>query len=135
MSITASRLYGLYIHNLTSSHSDKDIAHDSVHKFLKQSQPLAYEFGDVIVLKPNNDIGQMVYDIMAKNGFMVEFIEPNQLYRLLDSMVVHYVFVDEFMEQSVVEKFIYDWEISNKLTLADLRYTRYIKTYFVKKGT
>jgi len=130
-----SRLYGLYIHNLTSSHSDKDIALDSVHKFLNQTPPLAYEFGDVVVLKPNNEIGKMVYDIMRKGGYIVELIEPNQLYRLLDSMVVHYVFVDEYMEQPLVEKFIYDWEISNRLTLADLRYTRYIKTYFVKKET
>ncbi len=126
-----SRLYGLYIHNL-SKIDDAGIALEAMTKFLDEKPPLAYEYGDVIVLKPDNDIAKLIHDVMVKGGFIVDYIEPNQLYRLIDAMVLHYVFVDNFMEQSEVEQYVYDWEISNRLTLADLRYTRYIKTFFMQ---
>lgn len=98
---------------------------------MRQKPPLKYEYGDVLILKPDNDIANIIYPIITKNGFVADFIAPNQLYRIIDSMVVHYIFTDKFIEQVEAEKFIYDWEISNRLTMADLRYTRYIQTYFI----
>jgi len=133
--MNTTRLYGLYIHNLTKTHSDRDIALESINKFMTQKPPLQYEYGDVLILQPENDIAHIIYPIVVKNGFVADFIAPNQLYRLMDSVVVHYIFVDEFMNQKAVEKFVYDWEISNRLTMADMRYTRYLQTYFIPKKT
>ncbi len=130
-SSTHSRLYGLYIHNLTKK-PDRDIALDTVNKFLMEKPPFNYEYGDVVVLEPHNEVGKIVSDILSQHGFIIQFIAPNQLYTLMDRLVMHYLFTNDFISQDKSEKFIYDWEISNRLTLADLRHTRYIRTYFVK---
>jgi len=130
---SSSRLYGLYIHNLTNTLDDRSIALETISKLMGELPPMRYEYGDVLVLLPDDDRSDIISEICEKNGFMVEMIHPNQLYRLVDSLVVHYVFVSTMVEQSVIERFIYDWEISMGLTQADMRYTRYIKTFFMKK--
>jgi len=130
--IKDSRLYGLYIHNLTTI-ENRDIALEAVNRFMQERPPMRHEYGDVIALLPDNEIAMIIGEIFERNGFIVQEIHPNQLYRLLDSMVVHYIFVDEFMNQEDVEQFIFDWETSMRLTQADMRYTRYLKTFFMKK--
>lgn len=137
-----SRLYGLYIHNLTNGKSDnRQLALETVNIFLQEVPPMRYEYGDVLVLMPemyNDDdelddmsmISAYMEQICSSNGLIVDRIHPNQLYRLNDSFVVHYIFTDGFVEQQVTEKHVYDWERSMGLTQADMRYTRYIKTFF-----
>jgi len=123
----------LYIHNLTNITS-RDIALKSFDKFLQERPPMKYEYGDVVVLMPDNEIGDIFSNIGEKHGFIMDKIHPNQLYRLRDSFVVHYVFVDEFVEQHVSEEFVYNWEVSMGLTEQDMRHTRYIKTFFMEYG-
>lgn len=125
-----SRLYGLYIHNLTK-HPNKTIALETISKFLAETPPLKYEYGDVVVVQPDNEIGNIMRAVLSKNGFITEIIAPNQLYRLMDRLIMHYVFTDKMISQQQSEKFVYDWEISMKLSPSDLRHTRYIKTFFM----
>ncbi len=125
-----SRLYGIYIHNMTT-HDHRTIALEVVNKFMQEKAPLKYEYGDVLALQPNHLISEMVAEIMGKNGYIVQMIAPNQLYRLMDRLVVHYVFTQELITQQESERHVYDWEVSHRMTLADLRHTRFIKTFFM----
>lgn len=131
--LTPSRLYGIYIHNLTTM-TDREVALDAVNRLLHEKPPMRYEYGDVLVLLPDNEIGDIVETICHKNGFITERIAPNQLYRLLDSMVVHYVYVDVSKSPSPkeVDNFILDWEVSMRLTEQDQRKTRILRTFFMK---
>ncbi len=130
-----SKLYGIYIHNLTTM-SDREIALESVDRLLREVPPLRYEYGDVLALEPDTVVTDMIREICEKNGFIVDTIAPNQLYRLIDSMVLHYVFVNtdniELAKSDNVDKHIINWEISMGLTEADQRYTRIIKTFFMQ---
>lgn len=134
-----SRLYGLYIHNLTKGMDNRQIALEAVDRFLDEKPPMKYEYGDVIVLMEDHDkypdqciVADMIYEIFERNGFIVDKIHPYQLYRLLDSIVVHYIFVDDFIEQDKSEEYISKWEKDMGLDKSDLRYTRYLKTFFMK---
>ncbi len=131
--ITPSRLYGIYIHNLTTM-TDREIALDTVHRLLQEAPPMKYEEGDVLVLLPDNEVGDMIQLICDKNGFITERIAPNQLYRLLDSMVVHYVYVDASTPPSKkeVDDVVFNWEIEQGLTEQDQRNTRILRTFFMK---
>lgn len=130
---TPSRLYGIYIHNLTAM-TNKEVALDAVHRLLQERPPMKYEYGDVLVLLPDNEIADTVELICDRNGFMVERIAPNQLYRLLDSMVVHYVYVNvsDNHSQKDIDDIIYAWEEAEGLTEQDQRNTRILKTFFMK---
>jgi len=127
-----ARLYGLYSHNLSKVDA-RVIGLRTVENFLKEVSPFKYEYGDVLVLEEDNEIGEIIGEVVTKMGYVIDFIAPNQLYRLMDRLVMHYIFTDEYITQKQSESFVHDWEISMGLDKSDLRYTRYIKTFFINK--
>lgn len=126
-----SKLYGLYIHNLTK-YDHQTLAVETMERFMTEVPPLKYQYGDVVVLQPDDPTSIIIGEVMEKSGYIVQMIAPNQLYRLRDKIILHYVFTDKVINQDQSEKHVYEWENMIGLTPADLRNTRYIKTFYVK---
>ena len=126
-----TKLYGLYIHNLTP-YDYQSVALEAMNRFMTEVPPLKYQYGDVLVLQPNDDISDTLQQAFELGGYIVQRISPNRLYRLMDKIILHYVFVDKIIHQEVSEQHVYAWERDIGLSKADIRNTRYIKTFFLK---
>jgi len=125
-------LIGLYTHNMAERSLVPSDLDDVVSQILKD-----YEGKDIVIYFSDwvseSDYIRNIFDRM---GFQTSFIEPNILYNIADSIIIHYFLVSQEVASETdislwLNDYLKEWEKGERLNKSDTRRNRLMKIIFI----
>lgn len=129
--LNISKILGIYVHNYTQD-TMTNVATFAIRRLMTERDPIKLLTGDLIAVNQNESegISHLLYEQLNEMGYHVEFQPPNKTYKLRDTLIVHYVVVDDHMFEPYIKKIqqiISRWEDINFIPAPDKRRHKLLK--------
>lgn len=133
-SFDMSKIIGFFVHNRTSA-NDMDVTNFAFSNFVVEDNAYSMKYGDVIGLDDNDELTRYFYDMFIKSGMSVELIKPNILYKMSDSVVIHYIILHDIDIHNInnmneyLKDIIDNWENSKDIDVTTKRREKIVKMF------
>jgi len=131
-SMVAKHLLGIYTHNMSERQLMPTDLDGIVSEIIKD-----YSAQDIVIYfskwLPESDYISHIFDRM---GFQTSFLEPNIVYNLERSVIIHYFLVSQEIASEMdislwLNDYLKEWEKGERLSKEDSRRSRLIKIIFI----